>query len=229
MAAYSDAEAEEILKRALSRERREGISHDDLVEAAGEVGIDRADVEAAAAELAREREQHSRKAEVKLELRRRFWSLSGNLVAANLMLVAVDYLTGPERWFYWVTLASVALLAQRALRTFAPREQDMRRAERRLARRERRRRRYEAKFERERERDDKQRRKRAEQEFERVVEQGVEALLRSAADRLERYNRDRVAQRVRVDPGTDLSGEDASPHAEHARADEQQARQQRRR
>ena len=53
---YSRDEVEEILRRALESQPVEALSHEDLVAAAVEAGIDAADVEAAARQLEEERE-----------------------------------------------------------------------------------------------------------------------------------------------------------------------------
>lgn len=201
VAEYSDEEAEEILRRALARERKEGISHEDLIAAAGEVGIDQSDIEAAAAELADERAKLARTDAARGELRRRLSSLASTLLLINALVLGVDVFTGPEWFVQWVALASALLLGARALKTFMPSEDDLQRVERRLSRRERRRQRAHERRQRRKQpkaRGNKSNKSRTEAEFERVVEQGVEALLRSAADRIERWNQE---QRQQGQPG----------------------------
>ncbi|MDD9934988.1 MAG: 2TM domain-containing protein [Myxococcales bacterium] len=205
---YSREQAEEILRRALEREQTDGVSHEDLVAAAAEVGIDTAQLERAASELADERQQAEREVQVRAELKRGFFQDLGNTLGFNALMLGIDLLTGPGWWVQWVALFSVLHLGGRAARAFAPNEETLRRTERRLEKREHKRRKRERK--REWARDERKRRSNAEAQFERVVEEGVEALLRSAGDRLERYNRDQDGPHVRVE----------DPDAEEARRDD---------
>jgi hypothetical protein len=206
---YSREEAEEILRRALSREEQDGISHDDLLAAAAEVGVEPGAVEQAAAELASERSRAEREGKVRSELRRDFWGRVGNLVGINALLLGIDWLTGPGWWVQWVALVSALLVANGAVRMLAPGEATIRRAEKRIDKRERKR----LKRERKREwaRGGRERRGDAEKQFERVVEEGVEALLRKAGDHLEQINRSSRGPQVRVaDPDSARRRRDSS-------------------
>jgi hypothetical protein len=112
-------------------------------------------------------------------------------------------MTGPGVvWYPWVALASAVILGSRAIRFFMPSENDLRRAERRVRRRERRRERARHAEEQRRRRREPRDPQRTAEQFERVVEEGVEALLHAAADRIAAYNRERRqgAPRVRVEP-----------------------------
>lgn len=53
MARYTDAEVDEILRRAIERQQKDssGLAHEDLVAAAREIGIEASEVEAAVAEM----------------------------------------------------------------------------------------------------------------------------------------------------------------------------------
>ena len=75
---YSQEEVTEILKRALRQQslRNNQLSHDELVEMANEVGIDRDSLDAATADLAQTRQtelvQHDEARELAEERTRRF-------------------------------------------------------------------------------------------------------------------------------------------------------------
>lgn len=193
---YSRDEAEEILRRALARDEQDGVSHEDLLAAAAEVGIEAGAVEEAAAELAKERSRAQREGQIRAELRRDFLGRAANLIGLNALVLGIDWLAGPGWFVQWVALVSALLLVSGTFRVLAPSEDAMRRAEKRLDKRELKR----LKRERKREwaRGEGKPRKDAEKQFERVVEEGVEALLRKAGDHLEQLNRDSGRARVRV-------------------------------
>src|SRR5688572_4593775 len=76
---YTQEEVTEILKRAMKQQSldKQGLSHEELVEMAGEVGIDRAAVESATAELADTRADEMARREGAAEIaaeRSRLWN-----------------------------------------------------------------------------------------------------------------------------------------------------------
>ena len=228
MAEYSREEAEEILRRAAEQDAGDGVSHEDLLAAASEVGIDASSLEAAAAELAKERESGARDIAIRKVLRADFSQSLTRFVGINALVLAINVLTGGAWWFYWVTLGTGIFLFGTAVRNFMPGERQLLKASNKLDKRERRQRRKlerEARKQAYRERksgggDQKSGRSGAEAEFERVVEAGVQALLRSAADRIEDFNAKERGPRVRVEVGDRhdsgeperLSSEDRSWH-----------------
>jgi hypothetical protein len=147
---YSQAEVNEIIRRALEQQARhqDHLDHDDLVAIADEVGIDRASLEQAKAEIAKDRdhavEQEDDARTVAVERRLQLKSFLGALVSHAIMnatFYVIDTQFFGGTWFKWPLLGSVILLAFRLRRVLAPREQMLRRRrkeERRRAREQRR-------------------------------------------------------------------------------------------
>jgi len=136
---YTQDEVNEILKRALSQQslREQTLTHEDLVQVAAEVGIDRTSLEAATAEIARTREaevaQCTEASELAAERRtqlRRLLASGIRLGALNGALYFIDVHYSGGTWFQWPMLASAVLLALQIRHVVAP--------EQRLARRRRR-------------------------------------------------------------------------------------------
>src|SRR5689334_22237841 len=109
---YSREEVEEILARALSRHGNpDKVDHRELLEAAKEVGIPAADLEAAAAEIAQERAQQAEQNLDREDLlarrhraRRGFeWHLAV-FILVNAFLYVIDRLTTGGIWFFWPLL-----------------------------------------------------------------------------------------------------------------------------
>jgi hypothetical protein len=226
MARYSDEEVDEILRRAIERQKDQGagLSHDDLVAAAGEIGIAPADVEAAVAEV---RQAGSGKAAVaepvdedtKLYLLDRQSRRAGFLrhlatyLVVNGALAGMNALTGGTWWVLWVVLGWGIGIALHGLGALLP-DDPARRARR--TQRLRHRRDKETRRLREQERRQERRRERRSREkaFESAVQEGVGLLLSAAArkieDAVERSRREREGvrvatddDRVRVDVGDD--------------------------
>lgn len=126
---YSQQEVTEILKRALKQQslRSEAMSHDQLVEMANEVGIDKDAVEAATVELAQSRaDEMVRNTEAKelAEERTRLLSqFAGSLLTyllVNTALYFIDrHFTGGT-WYYWVLLGWGIGLAFQLRQVFFP-------------------------------------------------------------------------------------------------------------
>lgn len=220
---YSTAQMEEILRRAMQREAAGEISHAELLDAAQEVGIDPADVEAAARELEAEQHRGEQLSAVRADLRRRALGAFGNYLVINALAFIADALTGPEQWYHWVLLGSTALFLRRLFLSLFPGERELERAERRLHKRRQRELKHHDRARWQRERS--ARNKETAAQFERAVEEGLQALLKVAADKLEKYNRTAEAQgpRVRVEPVRDDAGsaddarDDARRHSSEPR------------
>jgi len=216
---YSPQQMEEILRRAMQREAAGEISHADLLDAAQEVGIDPSDVEAAAQELDAEHADLEREGRIRSELRKRALAAFGNYLVINALAFTVDALTGPEQWFHWVLLGSTALLLRRLFVSLFPGERELERADKRLKKREDRelKHRDRARWRRNRS----ERKKQTADQFERAVEEGVQALLKAAADKLEQYNSTGAAPgpRVRVE-GAPGQARDADERERRERGEE---------
>lgn len=227
MARYSDAEVEEILRRAIERQQKDvtGVSHDDLVAAAGEIGIAAADVEAAVAEVrAGKTGEAPARADVaespavvdddaaldaqdRKSRRARFTRHLATYVVVNAFLAGMNVLTGGQWWVLWVILGWGIGVALQGLGLLLP--EDPRRRERRLRRLQARRDKEARRF---RERDmqlqKKQTRRAREKDFERAVQEGVGLLMTAAARKIgEAVEKARQAEArrdgVRVDVGDD--------------------------
>ena len=97
---YTDREVRAILARALRGEPDRGVSHDELVSIASEVGVSREAIDLAARELHLEAER-ARGRERVLRRRRRRWASHAFLfLLVNGLLFAVNALTTPGEW--WV-------------------------------------------------------------------------------------------------------------------------------
>jgi len=184
VARYSREQAEEILRRAIDREEGDGICHEDLIAAAAELGVEREAVERAAGELEHERDSDEARAAIVREHRRGFGRQAVNLAFLNAIVAAVDWMTGPGAFYHWVLLGSAVMLGARLIRNLMPTEADLQRADKRIQKRQRQKARQQRKR-----RARHERGRAAGEHFERVVEEGVEALLHAAADRIEDYNR----------------------------------------
>jgi hypothetical protein len=217
---YSPQQMEEILRRAMQREAAGEISHTDLLEAAQEVGIDPGAVEAAALELDAEEVTRQREARIRSELRKRALGAFGNYLVINALVFTVDALSGPERWFHWVLLGTTALLLRRLFLSLFPGEVELARADKRLKKREDRELKHRDRARWQRNRDE--RKKQTAAQFERAVEEGVQALFKVAADKLEHYNQagGGPGPRVRVEPVPGVAREaherDTQEHGEEA-------------
>jgi hypothetical protein len=110
---YSPEEAAEILKRALKQQsmKDQGLTHDDLVEMAAEVGIDRGALEAATADVAEARASELARQSEALELAQERARLFGRFVSSllvyvivNALLYLIDMRFTHGTWYFWVLL-----------------------------------------------------------------------------------------------------------------------------
>ena len=197
---YTRQEVDEILRRALSEKSVEGISHDDLLAAAREVGIPSSAIEAAAAELG-DNQRIAERAEL-IRRRKRASFLRHLLVflVVNAGIFFVDQADGGAFWFqYPLVIWGVILLALGITQLAPDRQRLERRAEREL--------------DRERRRMHKRRRLAARaagepgtsaaQEFETAVQDGLSTLLSSAARAIRGLTPERGQFRVNDDRDED--------------------------
>jgi hypothetical protein len=193
---YTQDEVNEILKRALSQQslREQTLSHEDLVQVAAEVGIDRSALEAATVDIDKARQaelaQRTEAAEVAAERRtqlRRFIGSGIRLGVINAVIYFVDMNFTGGTWFEWPLVGSAVLLALEFRHVLAPEKQLERRRRREERRRVRAARRAQVE-------DIKQKfisatsgAPEAAREFETAVQAGVTALVKVATKKLERH------------------------------------------
>jgi hypothetical protein len=150
---YSQEEVTEILKRALRQQslRSEVLSHDELVEMATEVGIDREALESATADLAQTRaaelvrQTEARElAEERARLLGRFASSLFFYAVIGALLYFIDRRFSGGVWYYWVLVGWGIALLFRLRQVFFPeaslrrrREKEQRQARKRERRAER--------------------------------------------------------------------------------------------
>ena len=181
---YSDREVEEILRRAL--QSHEGLDHEVLREAAGEVGIDPARLDKAAESVRLERAVEEKLA---INKRRRQRGVIRHLTTwgvVSTFLLALDLLTPGGPWWYFPALSWAVFLALHAL-SVAFHDEERERAK--LMRREARRAAAEArKIERRRKASKKGRSAASDAElaFEEAVERGLASLLNGVAGSIDR-------------------------------------------
>lgn len=177
MAEYTRDEVEEILRRALQTQPLETLSHEDLVAAAVEAGIDGDDVEAAARQIEEERALLVEEGRIVARRRHRFLQSIYTYVIVNSGLFLIDVMSGPGWWVQWVLGGWGIGLALSARRALMPDRARLRaRARRQVAKRRR------GTWER-------QMRK----EVDRAIQVGVDALVDAASRKLANKARVRVA------------------------------------
>lgn len=185
---YSRQEADEILRRALSHEGEDGISHDDLVAAAREVGIPPSAIEDAANQLGEYQVVRDRVELLRRQKRRAFVRHLLTFLIVNGGMFAFDWFDGGPWFFHYLLIIWSIVLLLVGMRQLAPDQAGLiRKAEREL--------------ERERRRAERQRRRKgggrtpgvsnlpgAAKEFEAAVQEGVSALMTAAAKAIRDYS-----------------------------------------
>lgn len=238
---FTREEVEEILRRATEHAKvatDDGIRHEELLEAAREVGLDPKAIEEAAAELEAQREQRRDEVEARAELteerRRGFLSALTTYVVVGLFLAAINLTVASGPWAVWVLAIWGLFVGLRGSRLLFP--VDPTRIEKRAAQKRKRREadarkaaaRKEAEAWAERLRAEMQgsarradQAARASRDFEDAVEKGVQALLgvlarniREVAARAEETGRQRDSEFNRyVDRQKRTAGEPVGPPA----------------
>lgn len=166
---YTREEVDEILRRALAQgELGDQVSHEDLLEAAREVGIDPAEIDRAARELEAKRKDRELLAAAHAKRRRAFFRSLLKFVVVIAFLAVLDLATGGALWVHWVALVWAMVLALRGMKVLTPSADE----EERILRREHKRLRKE------------QQRESARQ-MQAAVQQGVAAFLDAIGRRLE--------------------------------------------
>ena len=193
---YSQAEVNEIIRRALDRQtEREGhLDHDDLVAIADEVGIDRESLERATAELAQTRDSKlSRQDEAKeiaeeraIQLKRFGASLLSHAIM-NSVFYYIDTRFFGGVWFKWPLLGSAILLTLRLRHVLAPYDRMLRRRRKEERQREREQRRAARAAWKQRLFSEIKSPSDNAKEFEKVVQSGVAALLEIASRKLDEH------------------------------------------
>lgn len=182
MAEYSRDEVEEILRRALETQPLEMLSHEDLVEAAVEAGIDAADVEAAARQIEEEREVRVEEERIVGRRRKRFLQSVYTFVVVNGGLFLIDLMSGPGWWVQWVLAGWGVALALGARRALLPDRERLRaRARRRVARKKR------GHWE-----------KQVRKEVDRAIQVGVDALIDAASRKLAQREQEKTRGKPQV-------------------------------
>jgi hypothetical protein len=97
---YTDEEVRKILDRALRGEPDRGVSHDELVAIASEVGVSRESIDTAARQLHLEGESEQGRQQVLRRRRGRLAAHALTFALVNAFLFAINYLTTPGQW--WV-------------------------------------------------------------------------------------------------------------------------------
>jgi hypothetical protein len=173
---YTRDEVEEILRRALQTQPLETLSHDDLVAAAVEAGIDADDVEAAAKQISEEREVRVEEERIVGSRKKRFLQSIYTYVVVNSGLFLIDIMSGPGWWVQWVLAGWGIALALGARRALMPDRGRLRaRARRRIAKRRR------GTWERQ-----------VRKEVDRAIQVGVDALVDAASRKLAERHKPRV-------------------------------------
>jgi hypothetical protein len=201
---YSREEADEILRRALLQQAGDGISHDDLVAAAREVGIPDGAIEEAASQLGEHRQVKDRVELIRRQKRRGFGKHLLSYLIANGGIFLFDFFDGGPWFFQYVLIVWGIILLLLGIRQLAPEEAGLvRRAERELEKEQR-------KLARQRRRTGREPTgpgvPAAAKEFERAVQDGVNALLGAAARTIRGYT---PGQRFRAEEGPEA--EPAAP------------------
>lgn len=221
---YTRREADEILRRALAVQPAEGISHDDLVAAAREVGIPGEAIEAAAEQLGEDQRISERATLIRRRRRTAFLRhlLIYLVVNAGLFFVNrldfVNQVTGdPHYWFQYPLIIWGVILAAIGIAQLAPDQRSLtRRAERELEREQRqaqRRMRAAAR------RDGTAGARDGAKEFEAAVQEGVSSLLSAAARTIrglsesERFRVSDDGKRARTTPEREAVEAEAEPAA----------------
>jgi hypothetical protein len=170
---YSQEEVDAILERAIAQQQAEsaGLSHEDLVSAAGEVGISKAAIDAAAREVASGTPAPSSDAQVVRAWKKRAWrgfiKHFTTFVLVNTMLAFVNIATSTAfLWFPIVILGWGIGVAMQLLGIVLADEERIVERERRKAERRARRERWKAKG----------------ADFEHAVTEGVRMLLETATE-----------------------------------------------
>lgn len=179
---YTREEADEILRRALSEQAPDGISHDDLLAAAREVGISETAIETAAEQLGEHRLVKDRVALIRARKRRAYLRHLLTFFVVNLGVFAFDVFDRGGTFFHLLLIPWAVIMVLMGLFQLAPDEEKLtRRAERELTRERRRMARSQQRARLPGATPNASNAANAAREFEAAVNEGVQALLAGAA------------------------------------------------
>ncbi len=131
---YTTEEVNRIIRRALKLDASESISHDELLETAGELGIDPARLEVAIAQEAATMETERVRATYLKRARTAFKASLYGFIVLNTFLFAIDCTTGGGWWFQWPLLGTGLPLALGLGKAYFPSDAQIEHAQRRSAR-----------------------------------------------------------------------------------------------
>ncbi len=199
---YSTEEVREILARAVEREanRDDGrFYYQDIVAAAGEVGVDADMVRQVSHELRLVEDEHAAYALWKRKHQRGFLRHFMSYLLVNAFLITIDVITGYHGWWIWPALGWGLGVAFNAMHFFTLNEDDWRREEAKRLRRELRRR----------------KRQKQHEAVEKAIEEGVSLVLgtgRAIRDRVKQnLNEVTTPPKVRISPPTQSGKRVAAP------------------
>ena len=185
----------------------EGLTRDELVEVAAEVGIPAADLDDAVEAIEREREVAEKVAQITSTRKRRFYRTLGNVAILGGTLAGIDYMLGPEWFVQYFGALSGMVLAFQARNAFLASPEDVEEQARKKLVKEWKKREW----------------RRRERELPKVVEAGATALVEAAARKIaERLGgasgasraRGGAGPRVRVEPRPQEAPRDGAEPAE---------------
>ncbi|HVK36977.1 MAG TPA: 2TM domain-containing protein [Candidatus Kapabacteria bacterium] len=130
---YSQDEVSAILRRALERQgTTSGITHDELIETARELGIDPTALESAISEQRTVGEYETARSEYLIHRRQKFYEHLRSYLIVNFVLLVLDMVVTEGTWFFWPLLGWGIGVAFDAADTFWPKEKDIDRGARRV-------------------------------------------------------------------------------------------------
>ncbi len=136
---FTNDEVNAILQRALAQQgggNATGLTYDDLLETARELGIDPSQVEAALSEHERESEIEAARAAWRVRRKKKFFEHLRSYVIVNVALILISVMSDSGGWFVWPLLGWGIGLMFDASDTFFPKERSIERGARRILARE---------------------------------------------------------------------------------------------
>lgn len=142
---YSPEEVQAILERAIARRQGEpgGVTHDDLLATARELGIDERDLQEAIHEHEETWALEDARVRWKQQRKRKFFEHLRTYLVVNAGLMLLDLVFSGGVWFYWPLFGWGIGLALDASEAFHPKKKDVERGAQRLLRKEQKERRRE--------------------------------------------------------------------------------------
>lgn len=132
---YSQEEVEAILQRALHRQQGNaagGISHDDLIATARELGIDPAQLELAIMEQSEVGTTENAKRTWLAQQKRSYFEHLRSYLIINTVLIVINIMTGGDFWAIWPILGWGIGLAFDTANTFWPNDKEIEKGARKV-------------------------------------------------------------------------------------------------